>query len=756
MKAMNAQDAKKRLKELRVQITRHAHQYYVLDDPIISDKEYDQLFRELLELEEQFPDLVTPDSPSLRVGGEPLKVFAQAEHVVPMLSLDNIFNKDELKEFEKKIITRTVKLTVDNYIRRYLQIPENELPSLFNLKNILEDDELAKIISDIDCKFASTDQWDNDKFKEEVRKFINEVKKKNEFKIRNYLYSKGLLTWYTEPKLDGLAVELVYRDGLLVEGSTRGNGLVGENITAQLQTVQSIPLRLHNNGDIAIPKQLTVRGEVFFPRKAFMKLNEQRVEQGKTLFANLRNAAAGSLRQLDPKVTASRPLDFYVYGVADTEAVPCSNLEELFLWLDCLGFPVNPLRTFCPSLAEVEQRYRHLQGIRQELEYDTDGMVVKSNDFRMQNVLGNTARAPRWATAWKFPATQATTVMTEVDFQVGRTGAVTPVAILEPVEVEGVIVRRATLHNQDEIERKGLKIGDTVLIQRAGDVIPEIVKPIIEQRSGAEQPISFPSQCPICNASLERPEGEAVTRCVNLHCPAQQLQQMIYFVGKSGLAVDGFGKRNVEQLMEVGLIQEIPDIFRLRKEQLAVLDGWGEKSAEKLLKAIAKAKNPTLARFIGALGIRYVGEMTSELLTRHFSSLDALLAAEKEDLLAVEGIGEQAAMSLIEYFSNSENRKMIETLLELGLTIKTAVQENTENTPLEGAIFLFTGTLSQMSRNEAKQLVKDRGGRVISGLSKKVTHLVAGEKAGSKLKKAQEMGVKVVDEQEFLEFVGRA
>ncbi|MCI5188809.1 MAG: hypothetical protein D3905_03205, partial [Candidatus Electrothrix sp. AS4_5] len=429
---MNAQDAKKRLKELRVQITRHTHQYYVLDDPIISDKEYDQLFRELLELEEQFPDLVSPDSPSLRVGGEPLKVFAQAEHVVPMLSLDNIFNKDELKEFEKKIITRTVKLTVDNYIRhlklitdeyirRHLQIPEKELPSIFNLKNILDDDEQVKITSDVDYKFSSTDQWKNEKLEEEVRKFINDVKKKNQSKIISYLYSNHLLTWLAEPKLDGLAVELLYRDGLLVEGSTRGNGVVGENITAQLQTVQNIPLRLHNNGDIAIPKQLTVRGEVFFPRKAFMKLNEQRVEQGKTLFANLRNAAAGSLRQLDPKVTASRPLDFYVYGVADTEAVPCSNLEELFLWLDCLGFPVNPLRTFCPSLAEVEQRYRHLQGIRQELEYDTDGMVVKSNDFRMQNVLGNTARVPRWATAWKFPATQATTVMTEVDFQNQKT-----------------------------------------------------------------------------------------------------------------------------------------------------------------------------------------------------------------------------------------------------------------------------------------------------------------------------------------------
>ncbi|RWX51139.1 DNA ligase (NAD+), partial [Candidatus Electrothrix marina] len=609
---------------------------------------------------------------------EPLDAFAEAAHAVPMLSLDNVFNAQELLSFEEK--------------------------------------------------------------------------------IQRYLQSTAQPTYLAEPKLDGLAVELIYENGLLIQGSTRGNGLVGENITAQLQTVQTIPLRLAakkgNEGGL-IPEKLVVRGEVFLPRKAFLQLNEQRAEQGEALFANPRNAAAGSLRQLDPKVTASRSLSFYVYGVADIEAAPCADLEELFSWLGQLGFPVNPLIKFCSTLAQVEAQYHHLLAIRHELAYEVDGMVIKVADFALQQRLGNTTRAPRWATAWKFPATQATTVMTGVDFQVGRTGAITPVALLEPVEVEGVIVRRATLHNQDEIERKGLMIGDTVLIQRAGDVIPEIVKPITEQRTGEELPLVFPTQCPICDAPLQRPEGEAVTRCINLFCPAQQLQRMIYFVGKAGLDIDGFGRKNVEQLMEVGLIQEIPDIFRLPKEKLAVLDGWGEKSAEKLLLAIAEATHPTLSRFIGALGIRYVGEMTSELLTRHFSTLDDLLAAKKDDLLAVEGIGEQAAMSLTEYFANSENRTMIENLLELGLTIETVVQGNTENTPLEGAIFLFTGTLTQMSRNEAKQLVKDLGGRVVSGLSKKVTHLVAGEKAGSKLKKAQEMGVKVVDEQEFLGIVGR-
>jgi DNA ligase (NAD+) len=674
-KAMDVQQAEKQLKVLREQLVFHAHQYYVLDDPIITDGEYDRMFRELLDLEEQFPELITPDSPSLRVGGEPLASFAEAEHAFPMLSLDNIFNAQELLGFEEKI-------------QRYLQTTVQPI-------------------------------------------------------------------YLAEPKLDGLAVELIYENGLLIQGSTRGNGLVGENITAQLQTVQTIPLRLVAKEGVLIPERLIVRGEVFLPRKSFSQLNEQRAEQGKALFANPRNAAAGSLRQLDPKVTASRSLSFYIYGVADTEAAPVADLEELFSWLAQLGFPVNPLIKFCRTLAEVEEQYRHLQAIRHDLEYEIDGMVIKVANFALQQRLGNTTRAPRWATAWKFPATQATTVMTGVDFQVGRTGAVTPVALLEPVNIDGAVVRRASLHNQDEIERKGLMIGDTVLIQRAGDVIPEIVKPIMEQRTGEEQPLVFPSQCPICATSLQRPEGEAITRCINLLCPAQQLQRMIYFVGKAGLDIDGFGRRNVEQLMEAGLIKEIPDIFRLPREKLASLDGWGEKSAEKLLLAIAEATHPTLSRFIGALGIRYVGEMTSELLTRHFSTLDDLLAAKKDDLLAVEGIGEQAAMSLIEYCANSENQKMIESLLDLGLTITTVVQENIKNTPLEGAIFLFTGTLNRMSRNEAKQLVKDRGARVVSGLSKKVTHLVAGEKAGSKLKKAAEMGITVVDEQGFLVLVGR-
>ena len=668
----NMEQARARLQELREQLTYHAHRYYVLDDPVIADGEYDRMFQELLDIEEQFPELITPGSPSLRVGGAPLEGFAEAEHAYPMLSLDNVFGPTELVAFE--------------------------------------------------------------------------------IKIHRYLQSTEPLTYSMEPKLDGLAVELVYEKGVFVQGSTRGDGLVGENITAQLQTVQAIPLHLMD-GVHFIPDQLVVRGEVFLPRKGFTELNRQRIEQGEPLFANPRNAAAGSLRQLDPKVTATRPLSFFVYGVADTSVAPCGNLEELFVWLGRIGFRVNPLIRFCDSLVEVQAHYEYLQKVRHGLEYEIDGMVIKVNDFTLQQRLGNTARAPRWAAAWKFPAIQATTVMKGVDFQVGRTGSVTPVAILEPVNVDGAVVQRASLHNRDEIERKGLMIGDHVLIQRAGDVIPEVVKPVVEQRTGKEKAIVFPDRCPVCSHPLERPQGEAITRCINQHCPAQRLQSLIYFAGKSGLDIEGLGRRNMEQLVNVGLVMDIPDIFRLAHEELAVLDGWGEKSADNALLAIENAKHTSLSRFFGALGIRYVGEVTAELLASHFKTLDAVMAAEKNDLLEVEGIGEQAAASLINYFSDPSTRQMLARLLDFGLDIKPP---ETGTKPLYGEVFMFTGGLQAMSRNEAKQLVKEMGGQVVSGVSKRVTHLIAGEKGGGKLKKAADMGIPIMKEEEFLQLVGRS
>ncbi len=658
--------AEQRLAALQAELHEHAHRYYVLDAPVISDAEYDRLFRELLELEAQFPELVTPDSPSQRVGGEPLAAFAEAAHALPMLSLDNIFAAEELADFEER--------------------------------------------------------------------------------VRRRLKSTAQLTWTAEPKMDGLAVELIYENGLFVEGSTRGNGLVGENITANLRTVRNIPLRLHGAEP---PERLAVRGEVFLAKKDFAELNRQRTEQGEPLFANPRNAAAGSLRQLDPKITAARPLSFFVYGVADPAALPCASLTELFPHLRSLGFPVNPLIKFCRSLAEAEEHYNHLQQLRHELDYEIDGMVIKAASFAAQEELGSTARAPRWAVAWKFPAEEAEAVISGVEFQVGRTGAVTPVAALEPVRIGGVVVRRAALHNQDEIRRKGLMIGDTVLVRRAGDVIPEVLRPLAERRTGKEQPIVFPKECPTCDSALHRPEGEAVTRCRNPRCPAQRLQRIIWFAGKSGLDIEGLGPKNVERLAEAGLIEDIPDIFRLNKERLAALDGWGEKSAEKLLAAVERAKSTTLAKLLAALGIRHVGETTAELLAARFGGLQPLMQAGEELLLAVDGIGGQTAAALREYFADPNNRSLINRLLETGLSVQAA-EKKADGGPLAGMVFLFTGTLASMSRAEAEERVRQLGGAAASSISKKVTHLVAGEKAGSKLKKAAELNLVILDEQQFV------
>ena len=665
-----AQGAAERLQALREHIRLHAHRYYVLDDPLISDGEYDELFRELLDLEAQHPELVTADSPSHRVGGPPLAAFAPVRHATPMLSLDNIFAATEFAAFAERV-------------QRFLRLDEP-------------------------------------------------------------------VRYVTEPKLDGLAVELVYRDGLLEVGATRGDGQSGENITAQLKTVPSIPLRLDPQAAAGWPAELHVRGEVFLSKKGFLLLNRQRQEEGEPLFANPRNAAAGSLRQLDPRITARRPLAFFVYGVGNTETLPASGQRELLDGLGRLGLPLNPLVRVCGSLAEVEQRYQELMALRHELDYDIDGMVVKVDEFALQQRLGATARAPRWAIAWKFPAVQATTVIETVEFQVGRTGAVTPVALLAPVEIAGAVVRRATLHNQDEISRKDLRIGDTVLVQRAGDVIPEIVKAIPARRNGSERPIVFPEQCPECAQRLQRQTEAAVTRCVNRQCPAQQLQRLIYFAGKSGLDLEGLGEKKVEQLVREGLVREIPDFFRLNGERLAALDGWGEQSARNVLAMLAQRRTVSLARLLCALGIRHVGEVTAGLLALHFADLPALLATDRDKFLAVEGIGEQTATSLESYFADPEVRDLLDRLLEAGLTIEPAIRATL---PLTGRVFLFTGTLAGLSRDEAKQMVKNLGGQVASSISQRVTDVVVGAKAGSKKNKAEEMGLSLLSESAFLALI---
>ena len=571
-----------------------------------------------------------------------------------------------------------------------------------------------------------------------------------EEKLRRYLKRAEPFRFITEPKLDGLAVELVYRQGVFVVGSTRGDGLVGENITAQLKTVPSIPLRIQGKDREPVPEKLVVRGEVFLSKKGFLALNRQREEEGEAPFANPRNAAAGSLRQLDPRITAQRPLAFFVYGIGNPEDLALSSQESVLAVLFRFGFPVNELVKVCGDSQEVVQQYQRIFNARHDLDYEIDGMVVKVDDLQLQQRLGTTARAPRWAVAWKFPAIQATTVVEAVEFQVGRTGAVTPVAHLRPVDVNGVVVRRATLHNRDEIERKGLRLHDTVLIQRAGDVIPEIVKVIPERRTGQEQLIVFPAECPECGESLVQNVGEAVVRCVNPSCPAQHLQKLIYFAGKSGLDLEGLGKKNVEQLVREGLVRDLPDFFRLDAEKLAGLDGWGEKSARNVLAAIESRKTMGLAQFIGALGIRHVGEVTAGLLAKHYSDLHQLMETEKEKFLQIEGIGEQTAEALAEYFHAPATRLMIDQFHRSGLVVH--VPEKSQ-APLAGRVFLFTGTLQTLSREEAKQLVKAHGGQVATSISHRVTDVVVGEKAGSKRMKAEEMGIALLPEEVFLSLI---
>ncbi len=658
------QDAE-RLLELRRQLNEHSYRYYALDQPIISDGEYDRLFQELLDIEARHPELASEDSPSRRIGAPPLDGFSQVRHRLPMLSLENAFSDADILAFEERLL-----------------------------------------------------------------RFLNQTERP---------------AYVIEPKLDGLAVELVYRDGLLIQGSTRGDGQVGEEITAQLRTIRSIPLRLHRQ----FAGLLEVRGEVFMENAGLSRLNEQQLAAGRPVFANPRNAAAGSLRQLDPAVTASRPLRFLAYGVSVPADTGCTGQYQLLTHLASLGLPVSQLTRFCPSLAEVIAGFAEFAALRHDLPYEIDGMVIKVDSLPLQERLGNKARAPRWALACKFPAKQETTRLLGVDFQVGRTGAITPVAILEPVSVGGVMVSRATLHNQDELARKDLRIGDTVLIQRAGDVIPEVVMAITENRDGSEVPVSMPTHCPVCRQPLTRPEGEAVTRCLNLHCTAQRLQGLIHFASKAGLDIEGLGRKNIEQLLEAGLVSDIPDIFTLEQSVLEDLDGWGSKSAENVIAAIVAKKTPPLGRFLTALGIRFVGEISATALESHFSSVSELAQAKREQLLEIEGIGEQAAASILDFFNSARGRELLNRLDEIGVHPAPPAAD-AGGQSLAGFVILFTGGLENLSRDEAKKLVKEHGGQIATSVTQKTTHIVAGEKAGSKLGKAAELGKTILTEKEFL------
>ena len=666
-----------RVKKLREEIEYHNYRYYVLDSPVISDAEYDALMRELRELEAQYPELVTPDSPTQRVGYPPAKEFRTVSHAVPMLSLDDAFKEEEVLDFDRRV-------------KRFLHLPEDQ-----------------------DIEYT------------------------------------------VEPKMDGLAVELIYEEGRFTVGSTRGDGYQGEDVTNNLKTIKSIPLRLFSADGLPIPRLLEARGEVFMKKEDFQKLNEERLSRGEPPFANPRNAAAGSLRQLDPNVTAKRPLDIYFYGVGRVEGYEFKTQWEILQTLPKWGLKVNPYVRLVKNIQEAIAYHHEIEKKRDRLPYEIDGIVIKVNDLSLWERLGTKARSPRYALAYKFPPTQVTTQVLDIVVQVGRTGAVTPVAILKPVQVGGVIVSRATLHNEDEVRRKDVRIGDWVLVQRAGEVIPEIVMVITERRTGKEKPFTMPENCPVCGTKLVRKPGEAVWRCPNRGCYGQLVRHLLHFASRGAMDIEGLGTKVAEALVDRGLVQDIGDLYYLKVEDLLQLPGFALKKARNLYQAIQRSKKTTLARFLYALGIRHVGEVAAQLLAQHFKSLEALKKASLADLMSIPGIGPEAARSVWEWFRNERNLQVLEKLLKAGLTFEEeAAEEAPEEKPLEGKTFVFTGALRSMTREEAKRRVQALGGRVTSSVSRNVDYVVVGENPGSKYDRARALGLQILSEEEFLKLIG--
>jgi len=657
---------------LRQSLHRHNHRYYVLDDPEISDAEYDRMMQELVALETAYPELASPDSPSARVGAAPSDKFETAEHSLPMLSLDNGFDDSDILDFDRRI-----------------------------KKNLDTDEDI--------------------------------------------LYT-------AEPKMDGLAVELVYEKGRLITASTRGDGIRGEVITANAKTIRTVPLVLLENKEVKIPAYLEVRGEVFMGLECFRRLNAEKLKAGAPPFANPRNAAAGSLRQLDPAVTAKRPLEIFCYGIGRSDISSDSHWETLEI-LKKLGFRINPLIRARIGIDSCLEYYKELGKQRQSLPYDIDGVVIKIDKYSWQLELGATSRSPRWAIAYKFEAMQESTRILSIDVQVGRTGALTPVAIMEPVTVGGVTVSRATLHNEDEIRRKDIRIGDTVLIQRAGDVIPEVVKVIVSARTGLESVFNMPSNCPVCAAAIYRDKDEAVLRCNNSNCPAQIKARIRHFASKAAFDIDGLGEKLADQLVAKGLIASYSDIFHLNKEQVQSLERMGAKSAGNLIAAIEKSKKISFSRFIYALGIRHVGENIADILAGRFESIAQLSAAPIELLETIEGIGPEIAESIRHFFEQDENQKTVRRILESGVEILVKAKRF-KASPIQGISFVLTGTLEGMTRNEAKQMIEDAGGKVSSSVSRNTDYLVAGDDPGSKLERAKSLGVRILDKAEFLALIG--
>lgn len=667
---MNKKEAEKRIESLRRELEGHNYKYYVLDEPEISDAEYDVLFRQLEKIEEEYPELVTPESPTQRVGAEPSKEFGSVTHTIPLLSLQNAMDEDGLKEFDAS--------------------------------------------------------------------------------IKRFLDSEDEIEYVAEPKLDGLAVELVYENGVFVSGSTRGDGVTGEDITPNLRTVKSIPLRLRE-GKIKIPPLLEVRGEVFLSINSFKELNKAQAEREEKLFANPRNAAAGSLRQLDPKITATRPLSILCYGIGAAEGFSPSSHWATLNGLKELGFPVTIHGSVCSGIEEAIRYFRKMEKKRESLTFEVDGIVLKVNDLNIQGELGERARSPRWAIAGKFKPLQETTLVNSISVQVGRTGALTPVAELEPVKVGGVIVKRATLHNQDEIDRKDVRAGDTVIIQRAGDVIPEVVSVIKSKRRKGTKRYKIPVKCPVCGADVKRLPGEAVHSCQNPSCPAQLRESIKHFASKGAMDIDGLGDKLVESLVDNGTVKNVADLYSLSLEQLASLERMAEISGQNILNALEKSKETTLGRFLYALGIRHVGEQTAKLLAQKYGNIGKVRNSDVETLERIEGVGPIVAESVRNFFHEKKNNETIEKLIAHG--IKIGSESPGSSNVLAGLTFVITGTLQKMTRRDAKGLIESAGGRASSSVSNKTDYLVAGENAGSKLSKAEELGVTVISEEELLELL---
>ncbi|MGG0720111.1 NAD-dependent DNA ligase LigA [Robertmurraya massiliosenegalensis] len=664
---MDLQTAEKEVRELHQKLNQYNYEYHVLDKPSVPDAEYDRLMQELIQIEEQFPQLKTSDSPTQRVGGQVLDLFEKVQHEIPMLSLGNAFNDQDLRDFDRRV-TQAVG---------------------------------------------------------EKHSYVCEL------------------------KIDGLAVSLRYENGLFVRGATRGDGTTGEDITANLRTIRSIPLRLNE------PVSIEVRGEVFMPKRSFEALNKLKKEREEEPFANPRNAAAGSLRQLDTKIAASRNLDVFLYSIANTDAAGVVSHSGALDYLDKLGFKTNKERKMCQTIEEVLQFVEGWAERRPHLPYEIDGLVIKVDSLEQQKALGFTAKSPRWAIAYKFPAEEVVTTLREIELSVGRTGVVTPTAILDPVRVAGTTVQRASLHNEDLIREKDIKIGDQVVVKKAGDIIPEVVNVLADSRTGAEMDFQMPTHCPECESELVRLEGEVALRCINPKCPAQIREGLIHFVSRDAMNIDGLGEKVISQLFAEQLIEDVADIYKLTREQLLALERMGEKSVSNLLNAIEASKSNSLERLLFGLGIRHVGAKAAKTLAIEFNTIDKLAAATDEELTAINEIGDKMADSIVSYFELDEVKELIEELkaIEVNTEYKgpkpVSIEESTSF--FAGKTIVLTGKLEQLSRNEAKEEIEKLGGKVSGSVSKKTDLVIAGEDAGSKLTKAEELGVEVWNEEKMVE-----